>query len=537
MRMVEVGDNANIDKFVVALRNHIGRAASKRVPAKLNWEAVGQMSRANGFEFAADYETFKAIYDNNPIIQGLVKNFNSQGIVLNVPGAPDDDQPKQDGTDSQAAVDKVAAGAAEKNLGDSVNNTHQSIVEGLRQQLSEISVSDERLLRKYGIEKDKVTLYQAAQHRAGNKISWEDAKNHYIDKAKAAEKESRRAARQAKPRAPRQASGMTASKFKKAMKGAADDFNADFADSEQDLGDVAWDLAGSMMYDPDIKNYVTRLLAKNSGRRPEDIRPEEVQEYITDEIYNAGTTESYVSEDNNVETQRKIKSLKRQIRSKITDFKKTKSDIKKTMISKSIDQLTSELQDVYDQQKSNGEISEISQDLKARYKEKAGKEVKSLKPWTKKGEYKDLAKNQVARREKGIAKATNERDEGKPGKNFKKIANKAAKKYHSKEAGNRVAGAIRKKVLAKESNTEGKQMRLTDIGESAIQDIGKKIVKESTEIAEFPGSAGNINLTQFAGKEGVMVQVSTGYQKYIQLSKDDAAKVAKALAQWAMSKN
>lgn len=475
MRMVEVGDNANIDKFVVALRNHIGRAASKRVPAKLNWEAVGQMSRANGFEFAADYETFKAIYDNNPIIQGLVKNFNSQGIVLNVPGAPDDDQPKQDGTDSQAAVDKVAAGAAEKNLGDSVNNTHQSIVESLRQQLSEISVSDERLLRKYGIEKDKVTLYQAAQHRAGNKISWEDAKNHYIDKAKAAEKESRRAARQAKPRAPRQASGMTASKFKKAMKGAADDFNADFADSEQDLGDVAWDLAGSMMYDPDIKNYVTRLLAKNSGRRPEDIRPEEVQEYITDEIYNAGTTESYVSE--------------------------------------------------------------ISQDLKARYKEKAGKEVKSLKPWTKKGEYKDLAKNQVARREKGIAKATNERDEGKPGKNFKKIANKAAKKYHSKEAGNRVAGAIRKKVLAKESNTEGKQMRLTDIGESAIQDIGKKIVKESTEIAEFPGSAGNINLTQFAGKEGVMVQVSTGYQKYIQLSKDDAAKVAKALAQWAMSKN
>ena len=43
-----------------------------------------------------------------------------------------------------------------------------------------------------------------------------------------------------------------------------------------------------------------------------------------------------------------------------------------------------------------------------------------------------------------------ERDEGKPGKMFKVIAAKAAEKYGSKEAGARVAGAIRKKVLAKE---------------------------------------------------------------------------------------
>lgn len=43
-----------------------------------------------------------------------------------------------------------------------------------------------------------------------------------------------------------------------------------------------------------------------------------------------------------------------------------------------------------------------------------------------------------------------ERDEGKPGLMFKKIAAKAAEKYGSKEAGMKVAGAIRKKVLAKE---------------------------------------------------------------------------------------
>ena len=45
-----------------------------------------------------------------------------------------------------------------------------------------------------------------------------------------------------------------------------------------------------------------------------------------------------------------------------------------------------------------------------------------------------------------------EKDEGKPGLNFKKIANKAAKEYGSKEAGNRVAGAIRAKILAKEES-------------------------------------------------------------------------------------
>ena len=57
------------------------------------------------------------------------------------------------------------------------------------------------------------------------------------------------------------------------------------------------------------------------------------------------------------------------------------------------------------------------------------------------------AKDYVANEE---VEQIDERDEGKPGKNFAKIAAKAAKKYGSKEAGNRVAGAIRAKILAKE---------------------------------------------------------------------------------------
>lgn len=49
-------------------------------------------------------------------------------------------------------------------------------------------------------------------------------------------------------------------------------------------------------------------------------------------------------------------------------------------------------------------VTEIK-NIAAKYKEKAEKQVKELKPWTKKGEYKDLAKNIIKKREAGIAKA------------------------------------------------------------------------------------------------------------------------------------
>lgn len=41
------------------------------------------------------------------------------------------------------------------------------------------------------------------------------------------------------------------------------------------------------------------------------------------------------------------------------------------------------------------------------------------------------------------------KDLGKPGKEFGKIAKKAGKEYHSEEAGEKVAGAILKKLRAK----------------------------------------------------------------------------------------
>jgi hypothetical protein len=116
MRFVEFAPNMMIDRYVVVLKNLIGRASAKKASAKLNWAGLNQILKSNDASIAADYETFKAMYDSSPAIQNLVKNFNADGIELNVPGAPDDEKPADGTTDAQAAVDKTAASAAPQQL-------------------------------------------------------------------------------------------------------------------------------------------------------------------------------------------------------------------------------------------------------------------------------------------------------------------------------------------------------------------------------------------------------------------------------------
>ena len=115
MRFFEFPGDEEGDRLIVVLRNYIGRASSKKTPAKLNWNGLNNILTSSGFEVSADYETFKAMYDGSPALQKMVKNFNDDGIELTVPGAPTE-EPKGDGTqapaDSQAAVDQTAASAA-----------------------------------------------------------------------------------------------------------------------------------------------------------------------------------------------------------------------------------------------------------------------------------------------------------------------------------------------------------------------------------------------------------------------------------------
>lgn len=120
MRFFEFGEEDIGDKLVVVLRNYIGRASSKKAPSKLNWAGLNNVLRTNGFGILADYETFKSIYDSSPAIQSMVRDFNADGINLNVPGTDQDTQtPVKKGETPADAVEKIAASAAPKQLAQS----------------------------------------------------------------------------------------------------------------------------------------------------------------------------------------------------------------------------------------------------------------------------------------------------------------------------------------------------------------------------------------------------------------------------------
>jgi hypothetical protein len=94
-----------------------------------------------------------------------------------------------------------------------------------------------------------------------------------------------------------------------------------------------------------------------------------------------------------------------------------------------------------------------------------------------------------------------EKDEGKPGKNFAKIAKSAGKRYGSKEAGERVAGAVRAK-LAKQGKLEEESME-----ESGLQAYlgNKKYGKDGMDALRKAGR-------DHAGKEK-MANIRAKYDK------------------------
>jgi len=116
MRFLEFAPDQMIDRYIVVFKNLIGRASAKKVPLKMKWAALNQILKTSSANLLADYETFASVYDQSPAIQNLVKNFNAKEIEFKVPGAPDADDKTQDGSDSQAEVDKIAASAAPQQL-------------------------------------------------------------------------------------------------------------------------------------------------------------------------------------------------------------------------------------------------------------------------------------------------------------------------------------------------------------------------------------------------------------------------------------
>jgi hypothetical protein len=117
MRFFEVESSPKLDRFVLMLRNQVGRAKSNSSSVDYTWKTVGEIAKASGFEFAADRETFKHIYDSNPAVQKIVKNFNADGIELKVPGVSSKQNAVSgDQETAQDKVDKTASQAAPQQL-------------------------------------------------------------------------------------------------------------------------------------------------------------------------------------------------------------------------------------------------------------------------------------------------------------------------------------------------------------------------------------------------------------------------------------
>jgi hypothetical protein len=118
----------------------------------------------------------------------------------------------------------------------------------------------------------------------------------------------------------------------------------------------------------------------------------------------------------------------------------------------------------------------------------------------------DLNKKLDSIREKPETQQLNERDEGKPGKNFAKIAKDAGERYGSKAAGERVAGAVRNKLKA--------QGKLEEEGMSRAAKGYEKYGKEGMEALAK------------AGREGKALDpVRAKYDKYDESMGDVAKKV------------
>ena len=116
MRIYEI-DQSNVEALAVIFKTLIGRARSKGQPAKFNQQGINTILQKTNRE-TIDYDTFDAIYKSSQLIQNLTHDYNSDGIELDVPGAPDSDSPeaKPDSEKSQDNVNKVAASAAMKNI-------------------------------------------------------------------------------------------------------------------------------------------------------------------------------------------------------------------------------------------------------------------------------------------------------------------------------------------------------------------------------------------------------------------------------------
>lgn len=110
MRLNEV-DDTNSD-LVLLMRNLVAQANSKKQPSYLSWAALNNLMQNVGEE-QFDYDSFKAAYDANPIIQNLVFQFDNRGVTLKTRAT----QPKKKEGEQETNISKMAKNATKRRVG------------------------------------------------------------------------------------------------------------------------------------------------------------------------------------------------------------------------------------------------------------------------------------------------------------------------------------------------------------------------------------------------------------------------------------
>ena len=80
MRLFEVADSFVTDLETI-LRNLVGRGDSKHAPQSLTWPALSNLLKNMGYG-GIDQASFAKVYDQNPQLKPLIKDYNDQGLIL-----------------------------------------------------------------------------------------------------------------------------------------------------------------------------------------------------------------------------------------------------------------------------------------------------------------------------------------------------------------------------------------------------------------------------------------------------------------------
>jgi hypothetical protein len=112
MRLFEA-DNRFVDDLETLLRNRIGRSDAKQASQTLTWPALSNMLRGFGYG-DIDYAGFRRIFDENPSLHSLIRNFNEDGLILGTDEEPESTEQDQMDVPQGPGVDQMAHSGAQK---------------------------------------------------------------------------------------------------------------------------------------------------------------------------------------------------------------------------------------------------------------------------------------------------------------------------------------------------------------------------------------------------------------------------------------